>query len=299
MVVKTLNKKSVALFGLCLFDSDSVNTLINERAIPHHMDPQIGPTQQVTTTQGTYNSSNYFLGETISFPDFCKTRFLQQVILRNFNSRTSGYDFIVGSDVLQKGFILNHAQHCVIWDGISIPMSVDARTNSTTATPTTHFLCELQLTEAYTVGMFKIKTAKYEKVDPSTVANQCHHLSSFQKNQSSTLDSKYPKLFSGELGRYNKSQFTLELQDPASTPIFCKPYPVPQAHVKVFKTEFNRLVNKGVLVPVPRSEWAFPTFIIPKKDGRVRWISDFRKLNKLLKRPRYFLPNIPQIMQRY
>ena len=145
------------------------------------MDPQIGPTQQVTTAQGIYNSSKYFLGETISFPGFRKTRFLQQVILCTFNSRTSRYNFIEGRDILQKGFILNHAQHRMTWDGISIPMSVDVRTNSTTVPPMTLFLCERQLTKTYTAGTLKIKTAKYEKVDPSTVANHCHHLSSFQK----------------------------------------------------------------------------------------------------------------------
>ena len=165
----------------------------------------------------------------------CKTRFLQQVILHTFNSRTSRYNFIVGLDVLQKGFILDHAQHCVTWDGISIPMSVDARTNSMTVAPTTYFSCEHRWIETYAAGTIKIKNEKYEKVDPSTVADHCHHLLSIQKNQLSTLLSKFPKLFSGELGCYNKSQFTLELQDPASTPIFCKPYPVPQAHVQVLK----------------------------------------------------------------
>ena len=79
MVIKTLNKKSVAPFGLCLFDSGSTSTLINERVISHHVDPKIGPTQQVTMTQGTYNFSKYFMGEEISFPEFCKTCFFQRV----------------------------------------------------------------------------------------------------------------------------------------------------------------------------------------------------------------------------
>ena len=160
MVVTTLNSKSVALFGLCLFDSGSTNTLINERAIPPQVKPRIGPTQQVTTTQGTYDSTKYFLGEVISFPEFCKTRFIQQVTLRTFNSCTSRYDFIVGRDVLQKGFILDHAQHQVTWDGISIPMSIDARTDNVTVAPTTHFSCEHQLNETYAAGTVKIKTAK-------------------------------------------------------------------------------------------------------------------------------------------
>ena len=78
------------------------------------------------------------------------------------------------------------------------------------------------------------------------MADQCHHLSIIQRKQLSELLSKFPQLFSGKLGRYNKSQFTLELQDPDSKPIFCKPYPVPQAHVQVFKAELNHLLEKGV-----------------------------------------------------
>ena len=69
-------------------------------------------------------------------------------------------------------------------------------------------------------------------------------------------------------------------------------------HQQVFKKELQHLIDEGVLRRIPRSEWAFPTFLIPKKDGRVRWISDFRRLNKLLKRARYFLPSIPAIMQK-
>ena len=91
-----------------------------------------------------------------------------------------------------------------------------------------------------------------------------------------------------------KSNFTLDLKDPTTNPIFCKPYPIVQSHMIFFLKELNHFIDKGVLEHVPRSEWAFPTFIIPKKDDRVH--GDFRKLNNLLKRPRYFLTSIPEIM---
>jgi len=58
----------------------------------------------------------------------------------------------------------------------------------------------------------------------------------------------------------------------------------------------DRLIKIGVLKKVNRSEWAAPTFIIPKKDGSVRLISDFRELNKRILRKPCPIPNIQDML---
>ena len=83
----------------------------------------------------------------------------------------------------------------------------------------------------------------------------------------------------------------IDLKDNAM-PISSKPYKVPQAHVKVFKEEIERLEKIGLFTRVQLSEWASPTFCIPKKDGRIRIVTDYRKVNKLVKRKAHPLPNI-------
>jgi hypothetical protein len=42
-------------------------------------------------------------------------------------------------------------------------------------------------------------------------------------------------------------------------------------------------IEFGVLKEDYFSEWASPSFVIPKKNGTIRVVSDFRKLNLLLK----------------
>jgi RNase H-like domain found in reverse transcriptase/Reverse transcriptase (RNA-dependent DNA polymerase) len=73
---------------------------------------------------------------------------------------------------------------------------------------------------------------------------------------------------------------------------------VPKHHQKVFKEELDHLCTLGVLSRCGASEWLTPSFIIPKKDGRVRWISDFRELNKHIKCKVYNLPKIQDILSR-
>jgi hypothetical protein len=75
-------------------------------------------------------------------------------------------------------------------------------------------------------------------------------------------------------------------------------YGVPHAHREVFRRELDRLVELGVLSPIDSAEFAAPTFIIPKKDGRVRWVSDFRELNSVIRRRIHPLPCIHDILKK-
>ena len=74
-------------------------------------------------------------------------------------------------------------------------------------------------------------------------------------------------------------------------------YPVPHLYKETFKKELDRLEKLGVVEKVQQSEWGSPTFIIPKKDGRVRFLADFHRLNLMLKRKPYPLPRISDTLQ--
>jgi hypothetical protein len=51
-----------------------------------------------------------------------------------------------------------------------------------------------------------------------------------------------------------------------------------------------------MLKQVNRSQWGAPTFIVPKKDETARFISDFRELNKSIKRQPHPMPKIQNLL---
>ena len=61
--------------------------------------------------------------------------------------------------------------------------------------------------------------------------------------------------------------------------------------------ELNRLCDLGVLEFQPASEWASPSFRIPKKDNTARFISNLREGNKQLVRKPFLMPKISTVLQ--
>jgi hypothetical protein len=59
----------------------------------------------------------------------------------------------------------------------------------------------------------------------------------------------------------------------------------------------ERLYQLKVLERQPASEWALPSFIIPKKDKTVRFLNDFREVNKRIVRKPFPIPKISTVLQ--
>jgi hypothetical protein len=79
---------------------------------------------------------------------------------------------------------------------------------------------------------------------------------------------------------------SLQLMDPNCKSIHERAYAVPRSVEQQLQQskEIVRLVDIGVLEEDYSSEWASLSFSIPKKNGTIRVVTDFRKLNLLLKR---------------
>jgi len=125
----------------------------------------------------------------------------------------------------------------------------------------------------------------------TTSANLTHD----QNQQLINILSKFPRLFNNDIGK-SIHQAKLQLIDPHATPIHLKPFSIPNNHRHHFKNFITDLVN--VLRRIISSRWDFPSFLIPKKNGTFRLVSDFRRLNKLLADAPYPLPQIRDVLQR-
>ena len=79
---------------------------------------------------------------------------------------------------------------------------------------------------------------------------------------------KYETLFDGTLGNWNRPPVSIKLKEGAK-PYHGRPYPIAQIHKATLIKEINILCYIGVMKRQASSQWASPTFTIPKKDMTV------------------------------
>jgi hypothetical protein len=123
------------------------------------------------------------------------------------------------------------------------------------------------------------------------------HLSDAQQKTLLGVLRTYSEVFNGQLGTLPGNPVSLRLKSQNVVPYHGSAFPVPKIYETLFKHEVQRRCDLGVLQKINSSEWAAPSFGIPKKNGQIRVVSDFRQLNKHLVRLAFPLPNPQQLFR--
>ena len=288
-----------------LFDSGATSTFISRKCLPRHCKPTlIKQARPVNTIAGQGTTKEVVVLTDIRLPELDKNRRVhkQKALVFDHDCR---YDIILGADFLKKaGINLKYASNTIEWFDNELPMrdpwSID-NSELLAMTDVVEQQCEEELfgMDWYDPACYAIEilNAKYDAVSIDEVIEQCNHLNNQQKASLKQVLQDFPRLFSGKLGVYPHRKFHIDIE-PGAKPKHARPYAIPRIHLAAFKKELEHLVKLGVLSRQGSSEWGSPTFITPKKDGRVRWVSDLRELNKVVKRKQYPLPIITDILTR-
>jgi hypothetical protein len=199
------------------------------------------------------------------------------------------------------GIILDFQDKMITVDEVKLPMQ---NINYLQGSSTLHVLrlnhslaMEPQSTQDATKRVTWILDAKYQKADlQSIIRDNCKHLSADQQNKLLQPLTKYESLFDGTLGDWKTKPVSFQLKERVS-PYHGRAFPVLKVHKVTIIKEVEILCQLGVLERQPASEWALPSFIIPKKDKTVHFLSDFWEVNKRLVRKSFPIPKISTVLQ--
>ncbi len=190
------------------------------------------------------------------------------------------YDLILGTDTMKwLDIVLNFKAKMITMDEIILPMrNINYLQGACT-------LCGLKLnnslamepqsTQDATKRATWILHAKYKNVALQLIVKEnCKYLSTYQQKKLMKLLRKYEPLFDGTLADWRTKPVSFQLREGVS-PYHGQAFPVPQIHKDTIIKELERLCKLGVLEQQHASELASPSFIIPKMDKSVRFLSNF------------------------
>jgi hypothetical protein len=212
------------------------------------------------------------------------------------------YNLILGTVSMKEfGIILNFRDKMITIDETILPMrDINKLQGSSILRALRHnhsLAMEPQSTQDATKRATRILDAKYSKADlQSVVRDNCKHLKVDQQKKLLQLLKKYESLFDGTLGDWKTKPVSIQLKEGASL-YHSQAFPVPNIHKDTLIKEVDRLVKLGVLERQPALEWASPSFIMPKKNRTVRFLSNFQEVNKRLITKPFPIPKISTVLQ--
>ena len=124
----------------------------------------------------------------------------------------------------------------------------------------------------------------------------CEKLPDDQSQQLTELLSDYSDVFAlcdSELGCTDLVKHSIDTSDHCA--INQQPYRVPIVYREKIDEMVAEMKEQGIIRP-SMSPWASPVVLVPKKDGKLRFCVDYRRLNTLTKRDVYPLPRIDDIL---
>ena len=239
-----------------LMDSGSGGTLISETYVNKLRLKQDKITKW-TTAAGTFDTTQKTQIQFV-LPEFADDKLINTKV--HVAKSLGNYDMIIGRDLLQELNIdILFSQDAISWEGVTVPMkSIDATLEDS------FYINDSPAVDEATARMKQILDAKYEPANLDQIVAECVNLNDEQKQSLRDLLEEYKHLFDGTLGHWSGDDYHIELKEGAQ-PYHAKPFPIPKTYEATLKLEIERLVKAGVLKKVNRSEWAAPTFIIPKK----------------------------------
>ncbi len=103
---------------------------------------------------------------------------------------------------------------------------------------------------------------------------------------------RHEDMWLGKLGNITVTEHAFDLV-PGARPFKSPPFRAGPKTRELVQFEVNKQLKAGVIEPV-QSEWAAPVLFDPKKDGKLRFCVDYRKLNTLTVRDSYPLPRMDE-----
>jgi transposase InsO family protein len=290
-ILITINEKKGKTRTInCLLDTGASSSFIREDQLSHNAILEPSATK-FTTVKGKVQTKGTC---TITFQ--IPTLSSQRSITHKFHVlKTMNHKAIIGRDIMTNlGLNICFKNATIKWDHLEAKFSdtqsqaelIQAKIINTQAREPIHV-------QKMQENANRILDSKYEAMNPD---EKLQHLSPAQQESMKQILVEYKELYDGHLGKANGEPYHIPMK-PNATPYYQKPFPIPLIHQATLKKEIERLISLGVLERDTHSPWGAPTFIIPKKNERVRLVTDYRQLNKKIQRQPFPIPRIAGILQ--